>query len=314
MIVSITGGTGFIGKRLALRHLEEGNTVRVLTRRRAIDTGLPDNVLFYYGDLTYDSRDLLPFLEDADVLFHCAAEINKTERMHNVHVQGTLNLIEAARGRIGRWVQLSSVGVYGPQFDNIVTEETPLNPLGIYETTKAESDRLIVEASDRGEIVFSMLRPSNVFGPTMTNESLFQMTAMIDRGLFFFIGQRGASANYNSVENVVEALVRCGKMHAAKGRIYNLSDHRTIEEFVAVIADALNRSVPRLRLPGMPIRWMVRACKRLPRFPLTESRINALTNRSVYSIKRIQNELGYFHVVSMEDGLREMVDVWKRNA
>jgi nucleoside-diphosphate-sugar epimerase len=312
MIVAITGGTGFIGKRLAIKHLEKGDNVRVLTRRSANHSNLPDNTSLYRGDLTDGTKKILPFIEGADLLYHCAAEINEPNLMHNVHVQGTRNLIGAASGKIGRWIQLSSVGVYGPQFRGTVTEKTPLNPIGVYETTKAESDNLVIEAAARGAITFSMLRPSNVFGPTMTNQSLFQMIVMINKRLFFFIGKPGASANYIHVDNVVEGLVQCGKKDAAKGRIYNLSDHRTIEEFVAIIADELHKPVPRLRLPEMPVQWMAKLCGRLPHFPLTESRVNALTNRSVYSIERIQYELGYVHQVSIEDGLRQMVKAWKQ--
>lgn len=312
MIASITGGTGFIGRRLVLRHLKEGDTVRVLTRRSTNDTGLPDDIFLFHENLTSSAEKLLPFVEEADLLYHCAAEINEPDLMYNVHVEGTRNLIAAASGKIGRWIQLSSVGVYGPYSSGVVTEETPLSPVGIYEITKAESDNLVIRAAAQGAITFSMLRPSNVFGPTMTNQSLFQMIAMINKGVFFFIGKPGASTNYIHVDNVVEGLVQCSKKDVARGRIYNISDYRTIEEFVAVIADELDKPVPRLRLPEMPVQWMARLCGRLPHFPLSESRVNALTNQSVYSIGRIQHELKYTHQVSMEDGLREIVKVWKQ--
>jgi len=312
MIVAITGGTGFIGRGLVLRHLEKGDTVRVLTRQNANDAGLPDSVLLYHEDLTKSAKKLRSFVEGADLLYHCAAEIRDSILMQTVHIQGTRNLIEAASGNIGHWIQLSSVGVYGPHFNGAVTEETPLNPVGIYETTKSESDNLVIEAAAQGAITFSMLRPSNVFGPSMTNQSLFQMIAMIDKGFFFFVGKPGASANYIHVDNVVEGLIQCGEKDAARSQIYNISDCRTIEEFVAVIADELRKPVPKLRVPEMPVRWMARLCGRLPHFPLTGSRINALTNQSVYSIKRIQYELGYIHQVSMEEGLQRMVKAWKQ--
>jgi nucleoside-diphosphate-sugar epimerase len=311
MIVAVTGGTGFIGRRLVNKHLEEGDTVHLLTRREPGCAALPDRVILYREDLTKDAKNLLPFIKGIDLLYHCAAEINNPSLMHNVHIRGTGNLIEAARGKIGRWVQLSSVGVYGPHSRGIVTEETPLNPVGIYEKTKSESDQLVIDAARKGAFTYSILRPSNVFGTTMINPSLFQMITMIDKGLFFFVGKPGASANYIHVDNVVEGLVQCSKMDAAKGRIYNLSDYRTIDEFVAIIADELRKPVPKLRLPEMPVRWVAKLCGRLPHFPLTESRVNALTNRSSYSTERIQNELEYIHQVSMEDGLRQMVKAWK---
>ena len=311
MYVGITGGTGFIGKTLVLRHLAAGDTVRLLSRRSIYDMALPNSVQVFDGDLTGPVEFLIPFVDGVDVLYHCAGEIKDQTKMYSVHVKGAKNLCVAADHRIGHWVQLSSVGAYGPQYSGIVTEETPLNPVGVYEKTKTESDQLVTDAARRGAFTYSILRPSNVFGPTMTNQSLFQMIAMINKGFFFFIGKLGASANYIHVDNVVEGLVQCGKMDAARGQIYNISDYRTIEEFVAVIADELRKPMPSLRLPEMPVRWVARLCERLPHFPLTESRVNALTNRSVYSIERIQYELEYVHLVSMEGGLRQMVKAWK---
>ena len=145
----------------------------------------------------------------------------------------------------------------------------------------------------------------------MTNKSLFSMIAMIDRGLFSYIGKPGASANYIHVNNVVEGLVRCGTMHSAKGRIYNLSDHCTIEHFVEVIADALGCAPPWLRLPKPIAQLLERALGNIHGFPLTQSRVDALVNCSRYPISRIQQELGYSHVIAMEDGLRELVEVYR---
>ena len=312
MIIGITGGTGFIGKRLVLRHLGKGDTVRVLTRKTPDNAALPKDVVLCVGDLTEVGQNLRSFVNGVDLLYHCAAEINSPSLMDKVHVQGTRNLIAAASGSIGHWVQLSSVGVYGPQRRGILTEEVPLHPVGPYEITKAESDRLVIDAGMKGSFSYSILRPSNVFGPDMSNQSLFKLISLINRGLFFYIGKPSASANYIHVDNVVEGLALCGKIPAARGQIYNLSDCRPMEEFVEIIAGALHKPVPRLRLPEMPIRWMGKLLGRLPRFPLTESRVNALTNKSMYSIERIRHELGYLHLLPMEEGLRQMVEVWKR--
>lgn len=312
MIVAITGGTGFIGKRLVLRHLARGDVVRVLSRRQPTGSGLPDEVIVYRGDLTNQNIDLLPFVNGVDILYHCAGEIIDQTRMSALHVAGTRRLIEAAAHRIGHWVQLSSVGAYGLQFNGVVTEDTPENPVGVYEITKTESDRFVKQSAEKGAFSYSILRPSNVYGPDMINRSLFQMIAMINKGFFFFIGKPGASANYIYVENVINGLLLCGSMPSAKGQVYNLSDQRTIEEFAAIIANALGKSVPKLRLPETPIRFGTRILGKIPGFPLTESRVDALVNRSVYSTMRIEKDLGYTHVVSMEDGLEHLVRVWKQ--
>lgn len=311
MIVAITGGTGFIGKKLVSHLVERGDTVRLLTRSSAT-VGTSALLEIYKCDLVaVEINELSSMLEGVDVLYHCAGQLTNTSLMRELHVNATRKLVEAASGRIKHWVQLSSVGVYGPVSEGSVTEETPLNPVGDYEITKTESDRIVVEAANRGAFSYSILRPSNVFGADMGNQSLFGMVDMINKGLFFFIGKPGASANYIHVDNVVEGLIRCGTIPAAKGRVYNLSDYCDLELFVSYICRALGKDSPKLRLPLKPARWLAKLAAIVPAFPLTASRVNALTNRSRYSTLRIEKELGYVATVTLEAGMQEMVAAWK---
>jgi nucleoside-diphosphate-sugar epimerase len=311
MVVAATGGTGFVGNRLVRRHLAAGDRVRVLTRRAAGSASLPDAVSLYRGDLTDGAHALKPFVDGADVLYHCAAELRDESRMHAVHVHGTRNLVEAAEQRIGRLVLLSSVGVYGRTPGGFVAEDSPLRPEGAYETTKGEAERVVREAAVHGTMKCSILRPSKVFGPEMRPQDLYQLIAVIDRGWFFFIGEAGAVANYAHVDNVVEGLLCCATLPQAVGGIYNLSDWRPLEEFIAIIAAALGRRAPALRIPETAARWMARLLKPIPGFPLTESRIAGLVNRTIYVNARIERELGYAHSVTMEEGLRQMVQAWR---
>lgn len=309
-VIAITGGAGFIGARLVARHVEAGDIVRVLTRRSQTQLPFGQAVIAYPGDLTDDSVPLETFVDGADVLYHCAGEVRDLCRMEAVNVGGTRRLLHAAQGKIGRWVQLSSVGAYGARRVGAVTEDTPLQPIGVYEQTKTKADEVVETAAAAGVMTFSMLRPSIVFGPEMSNLSLFQMINMINKGLFFFIGQPGASANYIHVDNVVEGLYRCGAIAAAADNIYNVSDWRTIEDFVGIIARELGKPPPTRRLPEFAARMVARLGNWLPRIPLTEARIDALTNRTVYSSNKIVHELGYEHRITMEDGLSEMTQAW----
>ena len=72
MIVSITGGTGFIGKILVEKHLKRGDQVRVLTRRAQ---SVNPNVRIFIGNLFSPDIDLSEFLKNTDILYHCAGEI-----------------------------------------------------------------------------------------------------------------------------------------------------------------------------------------------------------------------------------------------
>ncbi len=311
MIVAVTGGTGFIGGKLVERLVERGDTVRLLTRSSTL---FKQSLLVEIHEcdlVTVGINELSSMLDGVDVLYHCAGEIRDVSRMEAVHVLGTRRLVEAATGQIGRWVQLSSTGAYGQQREGIITERTRLNPRGMYEVTKVKSDALVKAASSSGAFQHVILRPSIVYGAKMPNQSLYSLIYMIQRGWFFFIGKPGASANYIHVDNVVEALVLCGNMPQATGQVYNLSDHCTIERFVAIIAELLGRDVPRTRLPEPPLRALVKLFGRIPDMPLTQTRIDALTTRVIYSNDKIEQELGYQHPLSMEDGLSDLVGYWQ---
>ena len=309
MRVAITGGTGFIGRRLAMSHLERGDRVRLLSRRQV--TGMEGRADVFRANLADPNADLRSFVEGSDVLYHCAGHLTDEGYMHAVHVEGTRRLVEVAAGRIGRWVQLSSVGAYGPRYDEVVGEDAVEAPQGIYETTKHQSDVLVAAAAADRAFEHVLLRPSIVYGPEMPNRSLFQLISAVARGLFFFIGPPGAVVNYVHVRGVVSALMACAARAEAHGRVYILSDNCSVEEMVGIIATVLERPVPRLRLPIGPALLIARMFGRISGFPLSESRVRALTRRVVYDGSRIEKELGYRHPVTFDRGFRELVEHWR---
>ncbi|HEY7287841.1 MAG TPA: NAD-dependent epimerase/dehydratase family protein [Vicinamibacterales bacterium] len=304
MLVAITGASGFIGSALMRRHLDAGDRVRILTRRvRPVPAR---GVVTFETDLARpDEARLKQFIDGVDVVYHCAAELRSPDRMHAVNVDGTRSLLAAADGRVGRWVQLSSVGVYGRRLDGVVVEETPVAPVGVYEETKVAADTLVLEASRCG-LSAVVVRPSIVFGEHMSNQSIAEWARVIDRGLFFFIGSPGASANYVHVDDVVCALMSCATSAAANGRVYNVSDWCTIETLAGALADAVGRPRPSFRLPEQPVRAIVRAAGRVARLPLTESRVDALVSRCRYPIARLERELQYRISVPIVDGIARM--------
>lgn len=310
MIVAVTGGTGFIGRHLIARHVARGDHVRYLTRR-AVDKGV-FGASAHVGSLESSADELRPFVRGADVLYHCAAELRTEAEMSNTNVLGTARLLSVATGEVGRWVQLSSTSVYGAVRQCEIDEDAEIAPTSAYGKSKAAADSLVFEAAARGDLPCVVLRPSNVYGTDMPNQSLFHLIRMVDRGMLSFIGKKGAVANYIHVENVVDALMLCGTAQLpSNGRTYIVSDNRTVEEFVGIIAAALRRDCPHVRLPEPLLRAASTLARVIPGFPLTPSRVAALTGRATYRSDRIGFELGYKCEVSMEEGIGALARHWK---
>ena len=296
MIIAITGGTGFVGSILVDLLLSEGHEVRVLTRN---STYKKNGVTPFAGDLLDDSVDLDKFVEDADVLYHCCGELTDTTKMELLHVGGTRKLLNAATGNIGRWIQLSSVGVYGRCRSGLITEDTPENPIGEYEQTKTKSDHLV----ESSEVPSVLLRPSIVFAEGMPNQSLHQFVQAIQNGKFFYIGKEGATLNYVHVDDVIKAMILCGTADCAIGNSFNLSDSIQIEQLVQSVCTSRTDKKVR-RLPEMPVRLLTTLIGWTGLIPLTKSRIDALTGRCVYDSSKIQNQLGFQFETTLEERLQ----------
>jgi len=188
-----------------------------------------------------------------------------------------------------------------------VTEDTLPRPLGEYEATKTLSDELVIQASESDLITYSIVRPSNVFGEAMPNQSLRQLGEIVRRGLFFYVGQPGAVAPYVHVDDVVEALIRCGTDHRAKRMIFNISNDCLLEDMINGIASAFNVPRPRLRLPESGVRVATCIIGKVMTTPLTQERINALVARTRYPYLKIERELGFIPRISVPDAIGEVV-------
>jgi nucleoside-diphosphate-sugar epimerase len=292
MIIAITGSSGFIGKLLVDRHIQQGDQVRLLSRKTPLK-GV--NAEYFLGDLSNPNVDLTSFLDGVDILYHCAGEVGNESLMQELHVNGTQRLADAAQGKIGRWVQLSSVGVYGVCRTSVITEDSKELPFGVYEQTKTESDNIVKNSGTP----YVIIRPSNVFGNDMPNQSLRSLLYVARKGLFFFIGKENTSlVNYVHVTDVVEALTRCGSDDKALGEVFNLSQSTTVEKMIT----SFESDKKILRLPEWIVRIIAGIFGWVPRFPLTPSRVDALTGRCVYNSTKVQKVLGFKYSMTLEEG------------
>jgi nucleoside-diphosphate-sugar epimerase len=305
MIIAVTGGSGMIGRLIVKKHLQLGDTVRVLSRKKTQSPHL-QNAIIFEGDLPLE-KNLEEFLKGADIFYHCAGELRDESKMRAVHVEGTQKLLQFAKNQVKRWAQLSSVGVYGPQSKGLIEESHPYNAINTYEKTKLQSDILVENFCQKERIDYCILRPSNVFGTLNENHFIVRMIRGIQRGRFAFVGKQHASANFIHAQNVAEALFLCGTLPQAVGQTYIVSDYATIEDFVAICKRHLHIDSKTLRLPELPLRIATAVFSKVPAWPLSSKQIDALCTRSVYSTKKIETELGYCTRYSLEKALEDLI-------
>ena len=312
----ITGATGFIGRELVERLSVENHQVAILTRKNTL--GFPENVEIFVGDLIQSDCPLNLFLQDCDILFHCAGETTNSNVMKAVNVDGTKILITAALNECSQtnrkmhWVQLSSCRVYGPpvgkiQSDRTVTEMTHTRPNDEYEMTKTISDNILIDAcKDNETLSYSILRPSNVVGAKMKKSTLHRFFGLMKSGLSFYVGKPGAIATYVHVYDVVNALILLSKDQRAVSQIYNLSNDCTMEAFIGGIATKYEFSQPKIRLPIELIRVPNEMLNIMFGKYIKIPQVTALARRTKYPTSKIETELNFSFVKPILENITDI--------
>jgi nucleoside-diphosphate-sugar epimerase len=166
MKIAITGGGGFLGRRLAQALLTDPRTERLV---------LADVVAIqpFTDDLRLDLRaaDLSEpgaaeeIVDGADVIFHLAAIVSGQAESEfdvgmRVNLDATRALLEAARRsrRCPRFVFTSSLAVFGPPLPELVTDETAVHPQSSYGSQKAIGELLVADFSRRGFVDGRVIR------------------------------------------------------------------------------------------------------------------------------------------------------------
>jgi nucleoside-diphosphate-sugar epimerase len=302
--ILLTGATGFIGSHFLEYALARGFHVRALTRD--LDLMAPqDGLEWCEGDFT-TKQIWAERLKSIDVVVHIASEIRDKNAMQSVNFDGSIRLLNAAiDSGVRRWVQLSSVGAYGAVQDGMVDEYWGDCPVGLYEKTKSDFDLALIEASKSSDLEVCIVRPSNVYGPGMRNQSIHQMLGAIRKNLFAFIGPKGASANYVHVQDVVQALDLCVKHPRAANQTYIVSAWATMEEMVSGLSAGAGLAIPSRRIPLPIATLLATAIQWWSRWPLTLSRVQAMSERSRYCTEKIEKELGWKLTVPVKEGMYE---------
>ncbi|MDF1487353.1 NAD-dependent epimerase/dehydratase family protein [Tessaracoccus caeni] len=173
MKILITGGAGFIGSNLARHATAVGHEVTVLDD---LSTGYEDNldglpVRFIRGSLT--ERDVVvEACGDQDSIVHLGAlgsvprSIANPQRTHEVNINGTLNVLEAAREvGVGHLLFASSSSVYGKNPALPKHEREWVRPMSPYAVTKLAGEQYMLAYQQAFGLETLAFRFFNVYGP-----------------------------------------------------------------------------------------------------------------------------------------------------
>ncbi len=301
--VCVSGASGYVGQQLVKTLVNYGFDVNILTRKSNYHL---KNVKIFIGDVTNPEHDFSEFFAGAEIFFNCIGENYDETKMHDVHVTGTDNLAKYCD--IKHWIQLSSIAVYGDIHDGIITEEYKKNPVTVYQKTRMLcEERLISHAKKKG-FNFTILRPSKIIGKHSSDNSIFLLEKYISLKLFFYIGSKGASFNYISDKNIIDALILCIANRNAKNKIYNVSDYTTLETAVETIKKIKKIKNQSFRLPSSFVIVLVSFLEFIPKFPISIRQIKGLTTQAVFSISKIKDDLGYSNKIKIVDVLQEIIE------
>lgn len=313
MKLLVTGGAGFIGSCFVRHILKKYNDYQVINLDALTYAGNIENLddvkdnpnyRFVHGNICDKklAKELI-IDESVDAVINFAAEshvdrsITGPEIFIETNVQGTLNLLQAAKeAKTQRFLQVSTDEVYGTLGkDGYFYETTPLAPNSPYSASKASADMLVRAYYETYKMPVLNTRCSNNYGPYQYPEKLIP----------FFISQllKGEKVPvYGDGMNVRDWLYvydHCSAidtvLHKGKvGEVYNIGGHneKTNMEITKIILEAMGKDESSIRY--------------------VEDRLGH-DRRYAIDNHKIQSELGWEPSLTFEEGIKLTIDWYLNN-
>ena len=318
MEVLITGGTGFIGSRLALQCLEQGYAVRVLGQENTAAEADNKRLLESRGAQVSvvsvtDRARVFEALHGIDLVYHLAAtqhEANVPDRRFwEVNVTGTKNILEASvHARVRRFVHGSTIGVYGAALEGRLDEESPVQPDNIYGITKLEGEKLVLSFREHLPVV--VIRISETYGPG--DRRLLKLFKAIQKRVFFVIGSGKNIHHPIYIDDLIEGFFLAATVEEAQGHLFVLAGNEslTTTAMVETIAKQLGTSIPSWHLPlavflvaALTLETTCRPLGIQP--PLHRRRLDFFRKDFLFSQERPRRILGLVPQVGFAQGVAE---------
>jgi NAD+-dependent farnesol dehydrogenase len=316
--VLLTGGAGFLGKKIASALHDTGHDVTLLVRGGP-RPGLPEFATVASGDVR-DRAAFTAAAEGCDAIIHSAAMVKlwspRRDDFDETNVGGLRNAIAAAKAQGARLVYTSSFMAIGPTSE-MPADESQIHPGGYrndYERTKALADEVArAYGAEGGDIV--MLYPGVVYGPGELTDGNIVAKMLADRmngRLPGIVGPGDRYWSYAFVDDVAEAHVAALKT-GRRGERYLLAGvNATLSEVFAAASKRAGRDLSPRKLPYALSRVVGRAMwlwadvtGKAP--DLTHEAVGIFEKHWAYRSDKSMKALGY-KVRPLEDGIGATVD------
>jgi nucleoside-diphosphate-sugar epimerase len=269
--VLVTGGAGFIGSNLVHALAEAGETVRVLddfsTGRAQNLAGAAGRIDVLEGDVR-DPAQVAAAVDGVEVVYHLAAlpsvarSVADPRASHSVNVEGTLNLLLAARDAgVRRLVYASSSSVYGDTPVLPKHEAMPVSPRSPYAAAKLAGEAYCRALACVYRLETVSLRFFNVFGPRQDPRSQYAavvplfITRMLAGLPAEITGDGGQTRDFTYVANVVEACrLAAGAGPEASGEAMNVgcNDRISVLELARIVGELTGSRTDPVFVPRRP--------------------------------------------------------------
>lgn len=323
MKVLVTGGTGFTGKALVKRLLDDGHQVVALDYKEGIKTQeLREwGAEVVIGSVT-DKEVVDRCMEGIEVVQHLAAAFRELDVPNSyyddVNIGGTRNCLEAAEKQgVKKFIYCSTCGVHGNVENPPADEDAPINPADYYQQTKYEAEPVVQEFARRG-MNTTIIRPAAIYGPG-DPERYFMIFRRVAKGKFPMFGNGKTLYHPLYIDNLVDAHILAMDPDKGNGGTYLIADDRylSIEELVKEVGKAMGINVQITHFPVWPLvaagHIFEKACKPFritpPIFP---RRVDWYRQNRAFKIDRAKRDLGYDPKVGLEEGLRKTYEWYKR--
>jgi UDP-glucose 4-epimerase len=248
--VLVTGGSGFIGRRLVRALLDSGAEVTVADLLEPAEPGVTAVV----GDLRDEAVAARAVSPGTDAIFHLAAvtsvlrSVEDPVGTYQTNVHATATLLELARTRgVGSFIMASTNAVVGDAGTSVITEQATLHPLTPYGATKAAGEMLLSCYTAAYGIAGCALRFSNVYGPGMHHKDSFVprlMRAARDGQGVQVYGDGSQVRDLIHVDDIVSGLLLAWRSRSTGSIILGAGESVSVNDIIAAARSVTGAPIP----------------------------------------------------------------------